>query len=111
MLVGNAAEFWLFSDQPYGDSDNLRNASWLLFSIGSLLMDVGATITGVSLWRTPTCPRWISAVLLMALPLDVIAFFAFSPFLAPGVLVIALGWLVSNPDRRVESAGSIAPSA
>jgi uncharacterized membrane protein (DUF2068 family) len=62
-------------------------------------MDAGATLAGVALWRTRTWPRWIAALLCLALPLDVIAFFTFSPFLGPAVLAIALGWmLIRAPD-------------
>jgi predicted MFS family arabinose efflux permease len=110
MLTGNTAEFWLFSDQPYGDAGNLRNASWMFFSFGSLVMDAGATLAGIALWRTKTQPRWIGALLLLALPLDLIAFFTFSPFLGPAVMAIALGWwLVKTPDQPKMSAEMLTP--
>ena len=90
----NAAEFWLFSDLPYGVAGNGRDLSWMAFSLGSLVTDLGATLLGVAVWRSRRWPRW-SAVLLMAtLPLDVVAFFTVSPFLAPAVLAVAIGYLL-----------------
>lgn len=111
MLIGNAAEFWLFSDQPYSDPGNLRSASWMAYSLGSLVMDVGATLAGVALWRTRTRPGWIAAILLLALPLDIVAFFVFSPFLGPAVMAIALGWwLIKTPDLTTDPVQKVPPT-
>jgi len=94
MVSGNAAEFWLFSDLPYGVAGNGRGLSWMAFSLGSLVMDIGATLLGVAAWRSRRWPRWSAALLLLALPLDVVAFFTVSPFLAPAVLAVAIGYLL-----------------
>jgi hypothetical protein len=111
MLIGSAAEFWLFTDQPYGDPDNLRSASWMAFSLGSLVMDVGATLAGVALWRARTRPRWIAPILLLALPLDIVAFFVISPFLGPAAMAVALGWwLIQKPDLTRDHLNLVAPS-
>lgn len=43
MVAGNVAEFWLFTDLPYGVTGNGRDLSWMAFSLGSLVMDIGVT--------------------------------------------------------------------
>jgi hypothetical protein len=94
MVAGNAAEFYLFTDQPYGNISNQRSASWTAFSLGSLVLAVGATIAGLAIWRRRLWPRWSGLLLMVALPLDILAFFFASPFLEPAVLALALGWLL-----------------
>lgn len=94
VVAGNAAEFWFFSDLPYGVAGNARDLSWIAFSLGSLVMDIGATLLGVAVWRSPLWPRWSAVLLVSALPLDVVAFFTVSPFLAPAVLAVAIGYLL-----------------
>ena len=94
VVAGNAAEFWLFSDLPYAVAGNGRDLSWMAFSIGSLVMDIGATLLGVAAWRSRFWPRWSAALLMAALPLDMVAFFTVSPFLAPAVLAVAIGYLL-----------------
>jgi hypothetical protein len=107
MIAGNAAEFYLFSDQPYG-FNNQRNAAWSAFSMGSLVLDIGATMAGIAIWRKRLWPRWIGTLLMLALPLDILAFFIFSPFLGPAVLALAVGWLqFSNPDQVVDPKGAV----
>jgi hypothetical protein len=108
MVAGNAAEFYLFSDQPYGNFSNQRNISWTAFSLGSLVLDIGATIVGVAMWRRRLWPRWSGMLLMLALPLDILAFFILSPFLGPAVLALAVGRLLfSNPDQVVDPKGAV----
>lgn len=94
MVASNAAEFWLFSDLPYGVAGNGRDLSWMAFSIGSLVMDLGATLLGVAAWRSGRWPRWMAVFLMLALPLDVLSFFTVSPFLASAILAVAIGYLL-----------------
>jgi hypothetical protein len=75
MVAGNAAEFYLFTGQPYGYIRNQRTISWTVFSWGSLVLNIGATIVGVAIWRWQLWPRWIGMLLMMSLPLDILAFF------------------------------------
>jgi len=51
MLVGNVAEFWLFSGLPYGPM-NARAVSWSLFLLGGLLLLVGLTMFLIAAGRT-----------------------------------------------------------
>ena len=107
VVAGNAAEFYLFSDQPYG-FNNQRNAAWTAFSLGSLVLDIGATILGVAIWRRRLWPRWSGTLLMLSLPLDILAFFILSPFLGPAVLALVVGWLLFlNPDQVVDPKGAV----
>ena len=67
MVVGNAAEFWLFSDLPY-NQPNMRNVSFGIFVLGGLLMGIASLIGGVVFWRLQNVPRWIALLLILYLP-------------------------------------------
>lgn len=100
MVVGTAAEFWFFSDLPYSQGNNLRNAAWSTFGLGSLLLDVGAMILGIAIWRSRLGSRWRAIVLLLALPIDFAAFFLLgSPFLGAAVLAFVVGSLLLSVDK------------
>ena len=101
---GNAAEFWLFSELPYGVAGNGRDLSWIAFSIGNLVMDIGATLLGIAAWRSRFWPRWSAVLLMAALPLDVLSFFTVSPFLLPAILAVAIGYpLYTGTALRLSS--------
>lgn len=57
MIVGNWAEFWLFSEQSYEGIG--RNLSWMAFLIGMLMMLIGALVIGLSSWRTYLIPQLV----------------------------------------------------
>lgn len=110
MVAGTAAEFWLFSDLPYSQGSNLRNAAWSTFGIGSLILDVGATILGVAIWRTRTWPRWSAFVLMLALPIDFAAFFLLgSPFLGATILAFVVGFLLLFVSNVPDEVGTAVP--
>ena len=93
MAAGTAAEFWLFSDQPYGVWTNGRMASFMSFFVASLLLYVAATIVGVALWRSGAGSRVAAVVLMAAIPLYAAAILTLgSNFLAPAILALAAGW-------------------
>ena len=94
IIVGNATEFWLFSDLPY-DGFNMRGIAWTAFLVGLLLLAIGATIIGLGLRGSQYWPRWLAVLLIAALPIMVFASMA-SPFLGPAVLASALGWVLVN---------------
>jgi len=97
MVVGNAAEFWLFSDLSY-NCCNVRHVTWSTFLLGLLVTAVGATFFGMAYLRTGQGPRWSGFLLVFALPLFVIGF-GFAAFLGPSVLALAVGWLlVTTPS-------------
>jgi hypothetical protein len=91
MVVGVAAEFWLYTDLPYAEA-NMRSAAFSLFSLSSLALDLSLTVLGISLWRSRLWPRWSALILLLALPLDLVAFFGLdSIFLASTILALVMG--------------------
>ena len=90
MVLGTAAEFWLYSDQPYG-RDNARAAAFSLFSISSLLGGLALLALGFELLRSRTLPRVYGAIMILYLPLDIALWFAGgSIFLAPALTALAL---------------------
>ena len=91
MVIGVSAEFWLFSDLSYAGS-TMRQVAYSTFSIGSLLLDIGAMVAGAAAWRSRIWPRWSALILLLTLPLDLAAFFWLdSVFLASTVLALVVG--------------------
>lgn len=94
MVAGNAAEFWLFSDQSYSVPLNGRQISFAAFGIGELVMDIGAMVGGVSLWRDGTWPRPFALLLILALPLSMVTFMMGAVFLGPAILSIGIGLML-----------------
>ena len=93
MAAGTAAEFWLFSDQPYGVWTNGRMAAFMSFFVASLLLYVAATVVGVALWRSGAGSRVAAVVLMAAIPFYIAAILTLaSNFLAPALLAPAAGW-------------------
>lgn len=110
MVAGTAAEFWLFSDLPYSQGSNLRNAAWSTFGLGSLLLDVGAMILGIAIWRSRLGSRWRAVVLLLALPIDFAAFFLLgSPFLGAVILAFVVGSLLLSVDKISTETRPVGP--
>ena len=110
MVAGTTAEFWLFSDLPYSQGSNLRNAAWSTFGLGSLLLDVGAMILGIAIWRSRLGSRWRAVVLLLALPMDFAAFYLLgSPFLGAAILAFVVSSLLLYVDKIPTEIGSVNP--
>jgi hypothetical protein len=108
MAAGTAAEFWLFSDQAYGQAGALRNAAWSAFGVGSLLLDIGATVLGVAAWRSQLWPRWVAVILIGALPIDLAAFLLLgSPFLAAALLALVIGLQLVNMHALQRAKGRL----
>ena len=92
LVAGIAAEFWLFTSHPYDETASLRNAAWSAFGVGGWMLIIGAMVLGVAAWRSRTWPRWSAILLMLALPLDVIAFFWLdSLFLTTTILALVVG--------------------
>ncbi len=79
MAAGNFAEFWIFTTESYAGVG--RNASWMMFLLGTLVMLIGATITGLALSRTNLIPKWLAVLLALMLPLVI------------GIGAINMGWI------------------
>ena len=93
VAAGTGAEFWLYSDLPY-EGDSMRQAAYATASVGSLVLYLGATATGIALWRAGRS-GWLTVCMLLTLPLDVTAFFLLGlPIMAPvlALVVSRLSW-------------------
>lgn len=106
MAAGTAAEFWLFSDQPYGVWTNGRMVSFMAFSIASLILYICATVIGVYLWRAESGPRPAAAILMGAIPLYIVVIFTLnSIFLIPALLALVVGWVLLRSPVRNQVSG------
>lgn len=63
MIVGNVAEFWVFTEEAYGP-DSLRNSAWMAFGLGLLTVYVGTVLFGLGTLRAGELPR-LGALLIM----------------------------------------------
>jgi hypothetical protein len=90
MVIGTAAEFWLYSDLPYPKTPadfNMRVAAYLLFFLGSLTAGVALLVLVIRLFKR----RIISSVLGVALVLYFpLYFLGISIFIPPAVAAIAI---------------------
>lgn len=106
MVIGNAAEFWLFSDLSY-DCCNVRHAAWSTFLLGLLATVIGATVSGLAVRRAHNWPQWRGLLLMLALPLGILGF-GITPFLGPAVLALALGWLLLTRTSPIQVQSEVA---
>jgi hypothetical protein len=98
MISGNIAEFWFFTDQPYG-ALNARSLSWIGVLLGWLGMLVGLALWALAGWRRGSLPRWGAGLFFVALPASLILIFTAVEWLGlPFVLVgVAAGALAAWP--------------
>lgn len=90
MAAGTAAEFWLFSDLPYG-ADNLRSVAFSFFSLASLVVGLTLLVLGIRILVRRQIPALVGLLMLFYLPVDLAAFVADqSIFLASTLASIAL---------------------
>lgn len=94
MMGGNAAEFWLFTDLPYGDPTNARSISWSIYLFGSLIQTIGATAAGIFGLRAGLWPMLGTYLLVLALPIEIFSFISGGPFIGPAVLALVAGRIV-----------------
>jgi hypothetical protein len=106
--VGTGAEFWLYSDLPYG-VDNLRSAAFSLFSLNALIVGLALFVLGLRILIGRKLPNYFGIVLILYLPVDIALFVAGqSIFLASALTSIALAilTLISGPVFDVENLDS-----
>ena len=89
MIAGNIAEFWLFSQQAYGEL-NGRNLAWLGVLLGWLATLSGLLLTGLAIWRERFLPYWIGALLILALPATLLIIFSSAISLMGWPLILAV---------------------
>jgi hypothetical protein len=90
MAAGTAAEFWLYTDLSYQGS-SMRQVAFTFFSFAALVFNIGATLYGISLWRSAAVPRQLAVLFLLALPLDIAAFLLLDvPFVTAALLSLGV---------------------
>ena len=98
MAVGTAAEFWLYSDLPYGVS-NMRSTAFSVFSISGLFVGIGLLVLGIVVLRNRRIPRYNGIIFILYLPVDIVLFIGGqSIFISSALLsiVVAIFTLRSN---------------
>jgi hypothetical protein len=93
MITGTALEFYIFTDQPYGEL-NARALSWTGMLLGILVMLVGAALWGWAAWRTGALPRWVAGALLALLPAQVVLMPLGLLGVTAALSVVLGGWLM-----------------
>lgn len=109
MIVGNVAEFWFFTDLPYG-ALNARSLAWILVLLGMLSLLIGGALLGALGLRQRLWPAGASWALVLALPLTLLLVFTGQSlmFIALPLVSLLTGGLalgVPTPQRLVESRG------
>jgi hypothetical protein len=85
ITAGSVGEFWLFSDQSYEGVG--RNASWMLFLLGHLVLVIGTLLFGIATVRAKVF-RQEAAMLFAVMGVGVVV-----PFLGAIIFAIPFVWL------------------
>jgi hypothetical protein len=87
IIAGSVGEFWVFSEQAYA-MPNGRDASWMLFLIGHLVLAVGTLLFGIASTRAGVLPH--DAAMMFAV-LGTCG--ALVPFIGAFIFAIPFAWL------------------
>jgi hypothetical protein len=85
ITAGSVGEFWVFSDQSYVGAG--RNASWILFLLGHLVLVIGTLLFGIATVRAKVFPQQ-PALLFAVMGVGVVV-----PFLGAVLFAIPFAWL------------------
>jgi hypothetical protein len=85
ITAGSVGEFWVFSDQSYEGAG--RNASWILFLLGHLVLVIGTLLFGIATARAKVFPQQ-AAMLFAVMGVGVVV-----PFLGAVIFAIPFVWL------------------
>ena len=99
MIGGNIAEFWFFTELPYG-SLNARSWAWISVLFGMLALLIGAALLGLAGWRGRAVPVWGSVIFMLVPPAFLLMFFTQfigGAWLALAVLGFVTGALATWP--------------
>ncbi|HZQ06518.1 MAG TPA: hypothetical protein VFD70_08045 [Anaerolineae bacterium] len=74
MILGNVAEFWMFTNLPYsmGEGQNLRDVAAMTTLFGTLLMLLSVGGAGLGLLNSDGILKWLGLLLILPLPLTLI---------------------------------------
>lgn len=94
LAAGTAAEFWVYSHLPYGES-NMRSVAFSVFSISDLLVGLGLLALGIMMRRRETQFRLVVLAFFAYLPLSILMFAVGSSiFLSPALVSITLAGVI-----------------
>jgi hypothetical protein len=79
MIAGNVAEFWFFTDLPYG-ALNARSWAWIAVLLGCLGLLASLALLGLAARRQHTLPVWASVLFGLCLPAWLALFFTLIEF-------------------------------
>jgi hypothetical protein len=85
IIAGSVGEFWVFSDQSYEGAG--RNASWILFLLGHLVLVIGTLLCGIATVRAKVF-RQEAAMLFAVMGVGVVV-----PFLGAVIFAVPFVWL------------------
>ncbi len=85
-ICGSVGEFWVFTTQPYGES-NGRATSWAIYLLGHLVLAIGSVLFGIATVRARVLAR------KPAMTFAVLGGFAVLPFFGALVFAIPFAWL------------------
>jgi len=102
MMLGNTAEFWFFTAQPYGEF-NARSFAWMTVLFGALILLVAAFLLGITWLRSRRQPIWASLLFLSALPLTILGIFQGFMFLPFVLLAWTTSGLALHPSGDLRS--------
>ena len=100
MMAGNIAEFWFFTELPYG-SLNARSWAWMSVLLGMLALLIGTALLGLAGWRGRALPVWGSVIFLVVPPAFFLMFFT---------QLIAGAWLALAVIGLTASALALLPA-
>jgi hypothetical protein len=105
MIAGNIAEFWFFTEQPYG-ALNARSFAWISVLLGWMVLLIGLALLAWAGLRLRRLPGWAAGLFILALPASVLLIFTLVewmglPFVAAGVVA---GALAAWPGSRLVTA-------
>jgi hypothetical protein len=109
MIAGNVAEFWLFTELPYG-ALNARSFAWIGVLLGMLALLSGAALLGLAALRSQSLPRWSGLLFVLALPATLLLILAAVELMSLPIVIISAvaGALAAWPamsrltPRRIE---------
>jgi drug/metabolite transporter (DMT)-like permease len=112
-VAGSVGEFWVFTTQPYGES-NGRDASWTIYLLGHLVLAMGSVFFGIATVRAKVLarkPSMMFAVLGVAVMLPFFGALIFAiPFACLGyTLWSGKGEPVRRPQRVRETSEKTSP--
>ena len=106
MAIGSAAEFWLFTDQPYrGAGSEGRNAAWATFLLSAATLLATSVVVGIGLLRGRLVPVALGLAVILAGPAGAVLTAVGTPFLGVPLIGLAMSAATLAAGRAVPGNG------